>query len=142
MMPFRNITVASLMMLLSACASGPKMSDVATTLPKVPEGQGRVYFYRTQIGAAAVQPTIRVNGNGVGDCQPDGAFFSDLPPGAYKASVSTEVERELTFTLDAKEEKFVRCHISIGLFVGHGNLELIDPATAKAEIADLHYVGK
>jgi hypothetical protein len=39
------------------------------------------------------------------------------------------------------EEKYVRCYISMGVFVGHANLELVNPAEAKADIQDLSYTG-
>ena len=124
---------------LAACATGPKFADVQATLPKVPDGDGRVYFYRTQVFGAAVQPTIWLNGQKVGDCAPQGVYVRDLPAGSYNVHVETEVERELTFTLGAGEEKFVRCYISMGIFIGHGNLELADPTEARDEVRGLAY---
>jgi len=124
----------------SGCASGPKLSEVQSTIPRLADGQGRVYFYRTSILGAAVQPSIRVNDHTVGSCTPQGVFYKDLAPGSYQASVETEVERHLTFTLDANEEKYVRCYISMGFFIGHGNLELVDPAEARGDMKDLSFV--
>jgi Protein of unknown function (DUF2846) len=126
---------------LAGCATGPKFSDVQGGLPKLPASEGRVYFYRTSILGFAVQPGIYLNGKEVGDCAPNGVFFKDLPPGDYEARVSTEVERKVTFEVDKGEEKFIRCRIGMGLFVGHGILELIDPAKARKDIAGLSYVG-
>ena len=124
----------------SGCASGPKLSEVQGSIPRPAEGQARVYFYRIAVLGAAVQPVIRVNDHTVGACTPQGVFYKDLAPGSYEATVATEVERRLTFTLDANEEKYVRCYISMGFFIGHGNLELVDPAEARGEMKDLSFI--
>jgi len=121
--------------LLAACAGGPKLSE--SNVPSIPQDQGRIYFYRTQVIGVAVQPSIRLNGNKVGDCQPNGVFFKDVAPGDYEATVTTEVEHKLTFTIAKSEEKYVRCYITFGLFVGHAVLELVDPEEARGKIAGL-----
>ena len=132
------ITVTAL---LGACASGPKYAEVQASQPQLAEGKGRVFFYRTQLVGAAVQPTIFVDGQGVGTCEPDGVFYRDLAPGSYVANVETEVERSLSFVLAAGETKYVRCYISIGLLIGRGNLELVAETTGKSEISGLSYTG-
>ena len=137
-----HFSIVGLTLLLSACASGPKLSEISSTLAKIPEEQGRVYFYRTQLFGLAVQPSINLNGETVGSCVPSGVFFKDVPPGNYKASTETEVERQLTFTMSVAEQKYVRCYISLGLLVGRANLELVSPSEAKEEIDSLTYTGK
>ena len=134
-------TLANCMM-LAACASGPKFSDASNGIPKIPDGDGRVYFYRTSIVGLAVQPMIDLNGQQVSRCAPNGVFVADVPPGNYEASIATEVEHKLTFTVDAGEEKFVRCYISMGFLVGHGNVELVDPTEGRADIQGLSFTGK
>jgi len=128
--------------LLVGCASGPKLSETQSKLPSLPEDQGRIYFYRTSIMGMAIQPGIALNGKTVGSCAPNGVFFVDVPPGNYEASITTEVERKLNFTVDKGEEKFVRCYISMGFFVGHGIVELVDPTTGRDETRDLAFTGK
>ena len=134
--------VMTVALVVSGCASGPKLADAQSDLPKLPDGQGRIYFYRTQRVFLAVQPGIYLNGQRVGDCEPKGVFIADAPPGDYEASATTEVERKLSFSLAAAEEKFVRCHISFGVVVGHGILELVDPDRARREMQDLSYTGR
>lgn len=128
-------------MMVTGCASGPKLADVQASLPKTPADRGRIYFYRTSILGTAIQPGIYLNGQSVGSCVPDGVFFRDVAPGDYQARVSTEVERQLTFTISPGEEKFVRCYISFGVLVGRGNLELVDPAEGRSDIQNLSYTG-
>jgi hypothetical protein len=62
--------------LLAACASGPKYSDVKSSIPPLSSDKGRIYFYRSNsMGGAAIQPNITLNGEKVGDSQPGGFFY-------------------------------------------------------------------
>ncbi len=128
-------------LLVSACASGPKFSEVQQSISALPDGNARIFFYRTQVFGAAIQPSIILNQEKVGSCEPGGVFYKDVEPGKYEASVATEVERRLTLVIGPGEEKFVRCYISFGIIVGRGNLELVNPAEAKEDIQDLSYTG-
>jgi hypothetical protein len=136
------LAVAASCIILAGCASGPKLADAQSDLPKLPEDRGRIYFYRASTLGLAVQPGIYLNGQRVGDCEPKGVFVRDVPPGDYEAATTTEVERKVSFTVAAAEEKFVRCRISMGVVVGHGILELMDPAKARREIENLSYTGR
>jgi hypothetical protein len=102
--------------------------------------QQRIYFYRTQVLGAAVQPSIRVNNQKVGSCVPNGVFYKDFVPGNYEITVETEVERKLTLSIAASDEKYIRCYITMGFFVGHGNLELVDPAEARRDTQNLSFI--
>jgi len=128
-------------LLLTGCATGPKHSEVASSIPALKADQGRVYFYRTAIMGAAVQPDVRLNGTVVGSAVPGGFFFVDQAPGACEVSTSTEVEKKLTFTLAAGDTRYVRLNMNFGLLVGRVVPELAPAAEATKEIADLSYAG-
>ena len=106
---------------LAACAtSGPKFTEMsAAPAGAGAPGTGRIYFYRTSVLGAAVQPA-----------------------GNYEVTTSTEVERKLTFTLDEGQTRYVRLSISMGFFVGHVYGELVDEGKGKSEIAETRYTGK
>src|SRR5262245_13569022 len=128
---------------LAGCAAeGPLHKEVASAIPTVPSGKGRIYFYRadTMFGAA-VTSDITLNGKVVGKSERGSFFFVDENPGACMASASTEVERQLTFTLASGETKYVKSTVSMGALVGRINLELIGPGDAQKEITELHYTG-
>jgi hypothetical protein len=128
---------------LAGCAAeGPLHKEVAASIPTVPAGKGRIYFFRadTMFGAAMTSD-ITLNGRVVGKSERGSFFFVDENPGSCKASASTEVEREVTFTLAAGETKYVKSSVSMGLMVGRVNLELASPGDADKEIAELHYTG-
>ena len=128
---------------LAGCAAeGPLHKEVAASIPTIPAGKGRIYFYRidTFVGAA-VTSDITLNGRVVGKSERGSFFFVDENPGSCKASASTEVEREVTFTLAAGETKYIRSSVSMGVMVGRVNLDLVSPGDANKEIDELHYTG-
>ncbi len=128
--------------LLTACASGPKHSEVASSIPGLKPDQGRVYLYRSNsMMGAAIQPNITINGRVMGESKPGGFFFVDLPAGPVEIATSTEVEKKLTFTLDAGQIRYVRTSIGFGLMVGRVYPELVDNAVGQKEVADTSYTG-
>jgi hypothetical protein len=133
---------ASAAALLAGCATGVKHDQMASGLPSLKSGEGRIYFFRSSsIVGAAVQPDIRLNGQVVGTSKPGGFFYVDRPAGNYVASSSTETEKTLSFTLRAGETKYVRSSPSFGVLVGRIVLEPETPEKAKAELGSLSYTG-
>ena len=128
-------------LLLSACASGTKFSEMSATMPAAQPEMGRIYFYRRALAGMAVQPEVRLNGEKVGKAVPNGFFYVDRPAGNYQVVTETEVEKKLTFTLEPGQVRYVRLDISIGFWVGHVYGLLIDEDKAKSEIASMHYIG-
>jgi hypothetical protein len=140
---FRLCSVLLLALFVSACATGPKFTETQSVMPTIKADQGRIYFYRvSSMLGAAIQPTIQLNGAAVGDSKPGGFFFVDQEAGAKDVSTTTEVEKRLTFTLDAGQTRYVRTSIGLGLVAGRVYPELVDDATAQKEIADTSYIGK
>lgn len=139
----KSWSVILLAVLLSACAaSGPKFTEVKSTIPALKKDQGRVYFYRdASMFGAAIQPNIQLNGTVVGESVPGSFFFVDRAPGAMKVATSTEVEKALTFTLEAGQTRYVKTSVSFGLVAGRVQPELVDSATAQKEMEALSYTG-
>lgn len=133
---------ASVVALASGCATGIKHDQMASSLPSIKAGEGRIYFLRSaSMMGAAVQPDIRLNGQVVGQSKPGGFFYVDRPAGNYLASTSTETEKTVSFTLQPGETKYIRSSISFGLMVGRVVLEPETPEKAKAELGSLSYTG-
>jgi hypothetical protein len=140
---FRTAAAVSIVALLSACASGPKMSEVQSSIPALKQDEGRVYFYRSgSMVGAAIQPNIVLNGEVIGVSKPGGFFFVDRAPGAMQVSTSTEVEKKLSFTLNAGEVRYVKTVIGFGIVAGRAYPELVDKAVGEKEIQDASYTGK
>ena len=129
-----------LMLLLAGCATGPKYTEVISTLPSLTPSEGRIYFYRPSALGAAVQPDIKLNGQKVGTAKPHGFYFVDRAPGDYEVTAATETEKKLTFTLEPRQERYVRLKIQMGLFVGRIVPELVDKAEAEGELSGLSFI--
>lgn len=139
----RLAAVAAAAMLLSACATGPKMAEVKSDVPPLGADKGRVYFYRSgSMLGAALQPSIVMNGTVVGDSKPGGFFFVDRAPGPVEVATATEVEKKLTFTLEAQQVRYVRTTVGFGIMVGRVYPELVDNETGVKEIEDASYIGQ
>lgn len=71
-----------------------------------------------------------------------GFFYVDCAAGNHRIATSTEVERELTFSLDEGQTRYVRLDVSMGFFVGHVYPNLVEQEKAISEIDSCHYVGE
>src|SRR5215510_16288066 len=127
-------------LLLSACASGPKYSMVASGFPSLAPSQGRIYFYRPSAMGTAVQPDINLNGQKVGTAKPHGFYFVDRDPGNYEVTAATETEKKLTFVLEQGQERYVRLKMQMGVLVGRIVPELVDKGEAEKELKSLSYI--
>ncbi len=135
--------VAGIVAILGGCAaSGAKYQEVASAMPGLKAGEGRIYFLRSSsFVGAAIQPEIRLNGQVVGVSRPGGFFYVDRPAGSYTAATSTETEKSASFALQAGETKYLRTSPSMGIMVGRIVVELESAAKAQAELPSLSYTG-
>ena len=128
--------------LLSACASGPKLADIQAGLPSLSANQGRIWFYRSNSPVAfVVQPAILLNGSKVGNSVPGGFFYVDTPSGPCGVTTATETDYSVKFLLQPAEERYVRTVARPGLLVGRIAPELMDPAEAREDLASKSYTG-
>lgn len=140
-MKMRSAVIIVASLLLSACASGTKFSEMAASMPAATPEMGRIYFYRTALIGTAVQPDVKLNGEVVGKAVPNGFFYADRPAGNYQVATETEVERKLTFTLEPGQVRYVRLNMAMGLLIGRVYGELVDEPKGREEIADMRYTG-
>ena len=129
--------------LLGACATGTRIAEMGGRVAAIPAGMGRVWFYRSASPfGSALQPSIFLNGQAVGRAGPNGAFYRDVPPGEYSVAMTTEVTRQLTFTVAAGEERFVSTYALPGLLVAQVAAELVDPERGRVEVATKAFTGR
>ena len=89
----------------------PDSTYLAGQSPQIPEGQGRIYFYREKrFVGSGMQPYIRLNSEVVGNSWNGGYFHVDRPPGGYVISCSTrpDEKRDITVTLRPGDIKYVK----------------------------------
>ncbi len=142
-MKFLHLGLICAVAALTGCAaSGPKFAEAESATPKLNADQGRVYFYRNSgIVGAAIQPGVMLDGAEVGKAQPGGYFYVDSGAGSHEAMISTEATNKVSFVLAKGEVKYVRTGVSMGFLAGHIVPELVGPAEASKELAELSYTG-
>jgi hypothetical protein len=137
----RRLVLALCVAALAGCASGPKFSEMQSKIPALKSNEGRIYVYRDSLFGAAMVPAVYVNGQEVGRSLANSFFFIDRPPGEYKVSATTEVEKSVSLALAAGESKYVKVSIGFGLFAGRPNFELINEAGARTALQSLSFSG-
>jgi hypothetical protein len=84
----RGLGAITLVAGLCGCAAQPKTASI--TLPKIPAGMARAWFYREDEPYNGMdRPYVRMNGAIVGISELGGAFYRDLPPGPYYVTVDS-----------------------------------------------------
>ncbi len=128
---------------LTGCATGPKYEAVNSSIPGLDPSNGRIYFYRnvSMLIGGGLQPAVLLNGTKVGSATPGGFFFVDHSPGPIEVATSTEVERKVTFNLEAGQVRYVHMYVGVGLLVGRVYPELVDAKVAEKHIESLSYTG-
>lgn len=138
----KSCAVVAVALLVSACASGPKLAEMRDSIPALKSDQGRIYFYRSgSMMGAGIQPSISLNGTVVGESKPGGFFFVDRAPGPMEVAMSTEVERKLTFALGRGETRYVKSAVGLGVLVYRVYPVLVDNATGEKELEEMSYIG-
>lgn len=122
--------------LSTGCASGPVYDKVISTFPEISPDTGRIYIFRPSAMGYAIQPDVKLNGEVIGEADPQGFFYVDRPAGSYEVVTSTEVDRTLSFTLEKNQTRYVRLRVAMGFFVGHVYPELVEEQEA---LEDLKY---
>jgi hypothetical protein len=84
----RQTGAAFLLLAMAACAQLPTTASV--TIPLIPPGEARVWFYRPMdLYDGLNTPYIRMNDGIVAISQPGGASYRDVPAGQYHITVDT-----------------------------------------------------
>lgn len=138
------VAAAGAVLLVAGCAAtGAKHEEMASSIPSIKPGEGRIYFYRqSSMVGAALSPDVRLNKDVVGEARNGGFFYVDRPAGTFVASSATETEKTVSFSLASGETKYIRMSPSMGIIAGRMNLEVVPTAQGRTELASLSYVGK
>ena len=83
-----------LMLAVSGCVASPpspSFSTAASTLPPVPPGDARIFFYRWLEPYETLSWTpVYLNGQTVAVSRPDAVLYRDVPAGQYHIAVRSE----------------------------------------------------
>jgi len=80
----------ALAVIVALCGCAPLPPTSAVSLPPIPAGAARVWFYREDAPyVTQARPYVRMNGAIVGISEDGGAFYRDVPPGEYYVTVDS-----------------------------------------------------
>jgi hypothetical protein len=156
-------TLLVVLLALGGCApAGPRFAAVASTLPPVPQGSARIYFYRWLEIYETTSPTPAfLNGNRVGVTETGAVFYRDVAPAQYTISVTSEgkyPDQFKTVILKPGDVAYARIESlrswtpcggggsdAANGGAGEGCADtfvvvLVDPAVAQSELGDLRFI--
>ncbi len=144
----QNIRTLLLLLLGVACSVGacraPASSDASAspTVTPVPDGMGRIYFYRKSgFGGAALKPTVMLNGVPAGQSAPGVYFVVDREPGRYEAKCSVLMEHAISFDLAAGQTIYVETRTTMGIYAGHVRPQIVDAGTGASGVSKCRRTG-
>lgn len=142
----------AVLLAMAGCAQPSATASVS--IPPIPAGEGRIWFYRNyEPYAGKGLPAIAANGRYVGVAELGGAFYRDVPPGNYVVTVETTgVDFSQVAHLDvaAGQESFVKIVSNPQWFSGGSRTEYERPTfyawripneIAQADVARLSFYG-
>jgi hypothetical protein len=162
-MPPRLLLPTSALLLLlamAACASPPPTASVS--IPSIPAGAARVWFYRPIDAYDSLStPYIRMNDAIVGISLPNGASYRDVAAGQYHISVDSYLnspQQDQNVTLAPGQEVYVKVISQRSWIQGGGSggsgegaggdytkdtfyVWLIPPEVARADVAHSAFYG-
>ncbi|CAB3742803.1 hypothetical protein LMG1866_05784 [Achromobacter ruhlandii] len=114
----RMLVMSAAALLLAGCA-GPRHGEIASQIPPIEAGNGRIYIYQLAQadGANAAEPAILIDGRKVGRSKPGRFFFVDRPAGAHTlatAHYKRSARPALPVPLEAGQTRYVRTDIVAG----------------------------
>jgi hypothetical protein len=151
-MAFRRILIV--LLLLAGCAAPePSFVQVAPTIPPVPAGAARIYFYRWLEPYETLSLTTAfLNGQPVGVTEPGAVLYRDVAPGEYTIAVQSEGiygGQFKTVLLRPGETAYARveslrswssCRLRETGCWDTFVVVLVNPALAYAEMRDLRFI--
>jgi hypothetical protein len=156
MMRVFRLAGAALLLALAGCLgpTAPYYPQVATTIPPVAPGQGRIYFYRDYEPYESVsRPYLYLNRQVVGISIPGGVFYRDVLPDTYEVSVYSPGAFPNQFktiavkpgdVFYAKIQSLRSWYSSSGVFRTFERdtfvVAIMDPNQARAELGNMRYV--
>ncbi len=125
---------------LSACAtSGPLYKDAKSGYTVLNKDTARLYVYRNvNVFGDAIQPSVLLDGQKIGDARPGGFMTKDIAPGKHMLNVSVETTKTYEFTAKPQEEIYVRLSPGMGWVAARVHIEPVSAQEAAPEIAELH----
>src|SRR5271155_2325088 len=108
----RLMGVAQSVLLVALAGCAQQAVTAAVTIPPIPAGEARIWFYRdNEPYARKGLPAIAAHGGYVGAAELGSAFYRDVPPGHYRVTVQTvgiDTNQTANFELAPAQEAYVK----------------------------------
>ena len=139
-----SLLLIALTLVMAGCASTSQSSTRNTPSATLPDGRGRITFYRPNgIFGYAQRADILLDGSKVGKSAPGVKFSVDTTPGTHHISVPNVMysgERTLDVTVRGKEVTYVKTSLGGSAYGGRTNVEAVNAAQGAQETASLKLV--
>ncbi len=156
MMHVFRLVGAAFLLAITGCLGpqAPFYPQVASTVPPVPSGQGRIYFYRDYEPYESLsRPYLYLNRKVVGISIPGGVFFRDVAPDTYEVSVyslGAYPNQFKTIAVKPGDVFYAKIESLRSWYSGNGVFSpfepdtfvvaIIDPNQARVELGNMRYV--
>jgi len=150
----RLMGVAQSVLLVALAGCAQQAVTAAVTIPPIPAGEARIWFYRDyEPYAGKGLPAVAANGGYVGQAELGGAFYRDVSPGHYLVTVQTfgrDTNQAANFELTPGQVAYVKI-VSLPSWETGGDKNewerptfyawLIPNQVAQADVAHLSFYG-
>ena len=123
---------------IAGCATGPSYSQYTANLAPPKDGYGRIWFYRSTIAAAGIQPVIKLDDRIVGHAVPQGYFHVDVPAGAHQVGATMVFTHSIVINVTTNCDSYVRFTPLFGLIPHHFMPEEVDASLAPNTMRSMH----
>lgn len=151
----RRSLILLFILALAACAqAGPRFAAVVDSLPAIPAGEARIYFYRIlEPYEGNIPTTAFLNGMAVGVTQVGAVLYRDVAPGTYEIRVASDATlpnqfktagiaagETLYVRVDSLESKGCLGRGPSACFITTFAVSLVAPEAALHEMQDLVFL--
>jgi len=137
------IAICAISVLFTGCASVPMASktdsDAAMSFAVPKKNKAGLYVFRDSIIAPALKKDLWVDGECLGESATNVFFFKEIE-GDKEHTISTESQfspNTIKLTTQSGVNYYVRQYITMGVFIGGANLQVVDASQGQAAIKSL-----
>lgn len=141
MTKFLIVSVLSVLIFLTGCATGPSFQEHSGQLSPLAKDEARIYIYRPASGSSSIKPDIEFDGKVVGQSIAKGFIAIDIKAGVHTLSTSAHTKRTFTFYFRKNEDYYLRVDVKRRATRNDVSLKLVDSDVGAEEITNTSFTG-
>jgi len=131
--------ISALLVILSGCTSVPmaskELDSAAKAFPPPPSDKSGIYVFRNSFVGQALKKRVSIDGRKIGDTANKVFFYKTIAPGTHTIATESEFgDNLISFQSQPGKNYFARQYITMGVFVGGSNLEMVNEEEGKKEV--------